>query len=152
MLTGILHEGLLRDAPAALLEILAGGHELRTRNGTVVGMPSTILPSLRGPQPLTVRPATAEQSNTSAIFGDRLILKLFRRQQSGQNPDVEIGRFLTEDASFSNAPPFGGSIEVRREGDEAAALGCSRASCRTKATAGSGLWKSSTATTRAPHP
>jgi maltose alpha-D-glucosyltransferase/alpha-amylase len=122
MLAGVLHEGLQRSAPGALLEILATGQDLRTRNGTVVGLPSTILPSLRGAQPLTARPGTAEQSNSSAIFGDRLILKLFRRQQPGQNPDVEIGRFLTETASFSNAPPFGGSIEVRREGDEPAAL------------------------------
>ncbi len=122
MLTGVLHEGLLRNTPSALLEILANGDELRTRNGTVVGLPSVILPSLRGPQPLTARASTAEQSNTSAILGDRLILKLFRRQQPGQNPDVEIGRFLTETAGFSNAPAFGGSIEVRREGDEPAAL------------------------------
>ena len=122
MLAGVLHEGLQRSAPGALLEILATGQELRTRNGAVAGLPSTILPSLRGAQPLTARPGTAEQSNSSAIFGDRLILKLFRRQQPGQNPDVEIGRFLTETAGFSNAPPFGGSIEVRRADEEPAAL------------------------------
>ncbi|MGC2298220.1 MAG: maltose alpha-D-glucosyltransferase [Acidobacteriaceae bacterium] len=111
---GVLHEGLLRGAPEALLEILASGQELRTRGGTVVGMPSSVLPTLRGSQPLPVRASSAEQSNTSAIFGDRLMLKLFRRQQPGQNPDVEIGRFLTETARFANVPPFGGSIEVRR--------------------------------------
>jgi maltose alpha-D-glucosyltransferase/alpha-amylase len=122
MLAGVLHEGLQRSAPGALLEILATGQELRTRNGAVAGLPSTILPSLRGAQPLTARPGTAEQSNSSAIFGDRLILKLFRRQQPGQNPDVEIGRFLTETAGFSNAPPFGGSIEVRRADEEPVAL------------------------------
>jgi maltose alpha-D-glucosyltransferase/alpha-amylase len=122
MLAGVLHEGLQRSAPGALLEILATGQELRTRNGAVAGLPSTILPSLRGAQPLTARPGTAEQSNSSAIFGDRLILKLFRRQQPGQNPDVEIGRFLTETAGFSNAPPFGGSIEVRRADEEPTAL------------------------------
>jgi maltose alpha-D-glucosyltransferase / alpha-amylase len=115
---GVLHEGLLRGAPEALLEILASGQELRTRGGTVVGTPSSVLPTLRGSQPLPVRVSSAEQSNTSAIFGDRLILKLFRRQQPGQNPDVEIGRFLTETAKFANVPPFGGSIEVRRADQE----------------------------------
>jgi maltose alpha-D-glucosyltransferase/alpha-amylase len=116
--TGVLHEGLARGAPDALLEILAGGTEIRTRNGTLIGVPGAMLTNLRGAEPLAVRVSSAEQSNTSAIFGDRLIMKLFRRQQPGRNPDVEIGRFLTESTKFANVPPFGGSIEVRRPTDE----------------------------------
>jgi maltokinase len=37
-----------------------------------------------------VRPVTTEQSNTSLVYDDRLILKLFRRLTEGQNPDVEV--------------------------------------------------------------
>ncbi|MGA8109968.1 MAG: alpha-glucosidase C-terminal domain-containing protein, partial [Acidobacteriaceae bacterium] len=122
LLSGVLHDGLLRGSPSALLEILAGEHELRTRNGTLLGLPSSVLATLRGPDPLPVRLGSAEQSNTSAIFGDRLIMKLFRRQQPGRNPDVEIGRFLTEVARFQNIPPFGGSIELRREDQEPATV------------------------------
>jgi maltose alpha-D-glucosyltransferase/alpha-amylase len=121
-LAGVLHEGLLGSAPAALLEIVANGEELRTRGGTLIGLPSSVLASLRGSQPLAARVSSAEQSNTSAIFGDRLIIKLFRRQQPGQNPDVEIGRFLTERTKFGNIPPFGGSIEVRRADAEPATV------------------------------
>ena len=114
MREGVLHEGMLRpSAPAALLEILAKGEELRTRNGALRGLPGATLPGLRGAQPLPSRVSGAEQSNTSAIFGDRLIMKIFRRQQNGPNPDVEIGRFLTEKAQFHNIPPFAGSIEYR---------------------------------------
>ncbi len=121
--SGVLHDGMLRaSAPEALLEILASGSELRTRRGSLRGLPGTALAALRGSQPLAVRPAGAEQSNSSAIFGDRLIMKLFRRQQPGANPDVEIGRFLTEMAKFANIPPFAGSLEYRRDSQEPATL------------------------------
>ncbi|MFP5230723.1 MAG: maltose alpha-D-glucosyltransferase [Acidobacteriota bacterium] len=117
-LTGVLHEGPGGSAAEYLLEMLADGQQLRTRSGTLIGMPSSVLSGLRGSQPLPARVSSAEQSNTSAIFGDRLIMKLFRRQMPGQNPDVEIGRFLTEEAKFANIPPFGGSIELRRPSEE----------------------------------
>jgi maltose alpha-D-glucosyltransferase / alpha-amylase len=61
---------------------------------------------------LQVRRGSAEQSNTSILFGDRFILKLFRRQEPGLNPDAEIGQYLTEKTSFNQIPPFAGSIEV----------------------------------------
>src|SRR2546427_1909642 len=38
-----------------------------------------------------------EQSNTSIVYGDRLILKLFRHLQEGINPDVEISAFRSEE-------------------------------------------------------
>ena len=58
----------------------------------------------------------AEQSNTSLIYGDRLMLKLFRRQQAGINPESEIGKVLTEKAHFNGVPPYAGSIEYEVRG------------------------------------
>jgi maltose alpha-D-glucosyltransferase/alpha-amylase len=55
----------------------------------------------------------AEQSNTSIMFGDRFILKLFRKLESGLNPDIEVGRFLTERAHFPNTPPLAGWIDYK---------------------------------------
>jgi maltose alpha-D-glucosyltransferase/alpha-amylase len=50
----------------------------------------------------------AEQSNTSIRFADEGILKLFRRLEPGEHPDVEISRFLTLRASFPNTPALFG--------------------------------------------
>jgi maltose alpha-D-glucosyltransferase/alpha-amylase len=79
-------------------------------------VPGAALPALRGTpdQPLPPVRHSKEQSNTSLIYGDRLILKLFRRLQPGPNPDAEIGRYLTERASFDGVPPFAGTIEYDR--------------------------------------
>jgi maltose alpha-D-glucosyltransferase/alpha-amylase len=56
----------------------------------------------------------AEQSNTSVVYGDKFIVKVFRRLDEGANPDLEIGRFLTERTSFANMPPVAGALEYRR--------------------------------------
>jgi maltose alpha-D-glucosyltransferase/alpha-amylase len=62
---------------------------------------------------LRPKPVRAEQSNSSIIYGDRLILKFFRRLEGGINPDLEIGTFLTEKAHFPNIPQIAGSLEYR---------------------------------------
>ena len=56
---------------------------------------------------------SGEQSNSSVIYGDRAILKFFRRIEEGENPDLEIGKFLTERARFPHAPRIAGWIEYQ---------------------------------------
>jgi trehalose synthase-fused probable maltokinase len=51
---------------------------------------------------------TAEQSNTSIRFAEEGILKLFRRIERGEHPDVEISRFLTLRAEFPYTPALFG--------------------------------------------
>ncbi len=55
----------------------------------------------------------SDQSNTSVIFGEELIFKLFRRLESGVNPDWEIGQFLTEHKGAEIAPPTWMGLEYR---------------------------------------
>ncbi len=67
--------------------------------------------------------AKGEQSNTSIVYGEWLILKLLRRAEEGESLDLEIGRFLTEKSSFSHSPPVAGALEYRRGRHEPVTIG-----------------------------
>ena len=49
-------------------------------------------------------PLSVEQSNSSVRFGHQALVKIFRRLQSGVNPEIELTQFLTERTEFRNAP------------------------------------------------
>jgi maltose alpha-D-glucosyltransferase/alpha-amylase len=115
----VLHEAVYNDsASEALLALITGGAQISSREGVILGVPSSTLAQLQGPSREVPRRGSAEQSNTSIIFGDHLIMKLFRRQQAGPNPDTEIGSYLTEQTHFTHIAPFGGSIQYTRKGQE----------------------------------
>ncbi|WP_303904783.1 maltose alpha-D-glucosyltransferase [Thiohalomonas denitrificans] len=63
------------------------------------------------PEKLVVRRPKTEGSNTAVILGDHLFLKGYRRLGEGVNPEIEIGRFLTEVSPFPNAMPVLGALE-----------------------------------------
>jgi maltokinase len=63
-----------------------------------------------------------EQSNTSIVYGEHAILKLFRKLREGVNPEVEIGGFLTRHTPFDAFPRLYGAIELR-DGDRLTTLG-----------------------------
>jgi maltose alpha-D-glucosyltransferase/alpha-amylase len=81
--------------------------------GQIVSSLDGLSPSLMG----------AEQSNTSIRFGYELLLKLFRRVGEGVNPDLEIGRFLTERRSFPHTPAVAGALEYQRTKAEPITIG-----------------------------
>lgn len=58
-----------------------------------------------------------EQSNTSVVYSDTVMLKLFRKLQPGQNPEVEIGHHLTQNTDFSAFPRLLGSIDLTTNGE-----------------------------------
>tara|TARA_R110002020_G_scaffold154714_2_gene334981 strand:+ start:138939 stop:140576 length:1638 start_codon:yes stop_codon:yes gene_type:complete len=55
----------------------------------------------------------ADQSNTSIVYNERYILKIFRRVYVDENPDYEINKYLTMKGSFKNTPKYCGSITLR---------------------------------------
>src|SRR3954451_6606642 len=54
-----------------------------------------------------VRPVGVEQSNSSIVFADELILKAFRRVEPGENPELELLRFLSSRGCPNIAPLAG---------------------------------------------
>jgi predicted trehalose synthase len=61
-----------------------------------------------------------DQSNTSVVLGDRLLLKGYRRIQPGLNPDLELTAYLSEEAAFPGVPRLAGWAEaVTRDGGAA---------------------------------
>jgi maltose alpha-D-glucosyltransferase / alpha-amylase len=119
----ILHDAVAReDVRQAILQLIESNAHLPTRSGAFGGHRSSAFAEARGPDPLPARTGSAEQSNTSILYDAKLILKLFRRLQPGENPDTEIGRFLTETAHFPRIAPFLGDITLRSKDGEPTTL------------------------------
>ena len=116
---GVLYEALADDAVCqALLDAIAAHRELPASASGAEAFPTDALPELRGEAELKVLRSGAEQTNTSIIFGGRLILKIFRRLEAGPNPDLEIGRFLNAQPGFKGTPKLAGGIEYHGPGPE----------------------------------
>jgi maltose alpha-D-glucosyltransferase/alpha-amylase len=78
------------------------------------------------PERLVLRRMGVEQSNSSVVFEEYAMLKLYRRIQPGTHPEMEMSRFLVERAGFTNTPPLLATIEADfggEAGSEQCALG-----------------------------
>jgi maltose alpha-D-glucosyltransferase / alpha-amylase len=115
-----LAEAVAKQAELPLTD--AGGQaigEIRCRHTPAYGQTAT-------PERLVVRRIGKEQSNSSVLFEDYAVLKIYRRLQPGPHPEIEMGRFLVERAGFGNTPPLLATLELALPGDggiETSALG-----------------------------
>jgi maltokinase len=89
-----------------LVHMMRGGVTVQADEGTIEFRPLEGFAAL-GKELTSARVITAEQSNTSIVFDDEVILKVFRRLEAGVNPELELLRFLTE-RSFPNIAQLGG--------------------------------------------
>lgn len=62
-----------------------------------------------------------EQSNSSIIFGESAIFKLFRRLERGESPDVEIARYLTAHTQFRHTPELYAVLVLEHHGERSVA-------------------------------
>lgn len=110
--TGLLFGAAASAAFAvAMVENMREGREIATESGKLVFSTTSAFDPELGFETSEVRSLNAEQSNTSIAIGSKMMLKLLRRLQPGTHPEIEVGRFLTETAHFSNTPALLGVLE-----------------------------------------
>jgi maltose alpha-D-glucosyltransferase/alpha-amylase len=74
--------------------------------------PTTRLSERAVKPPEHVRAVETEQSNSTALVDNQYVVKVYRKLESGINPEIEMGRFLTEVAGFANTPALLGGVEL----------------------------------------
>jgi maltose alpha-D-glucosyltransferase/alpha-amylase len=110
--SGVIYEAFATPAFArALIELISRRERLHNEQGE---LEASRTPALRqilngSPLPDPVLHNTPD-GNAAVIFGDKIFLKFFRCVSPGVNPELEIGRFLTE-KNFPHSPPLLGALE-----------------------------------------
>jgi maltose alpha-D-glucosyltransferase/alpha-amylase len=116
----IADEGFCRNVVKAIGE----SRSLSTGQGSIRFTPTEAFRHIAGEDlaALAVGPLQAQSTNTSVTLSERLFLKCYRRLRPGVNPELEVGRFLTEVAEFRNCVPVAGAVEYLSENKEPVTL------------------------------
>jgi len=117
--TGLLTDAFTLQAFACrMLGGLADRSRIETPDGTIVFEPvHGDQAILRQAEKAPVLWLTAEQSNSSLIVNDAVMLKIFRKVSAGVHPEAEMSRYLTAQG-FANTPPMLGEIvRVAKDGE-----------------------------------
>ena len=121
---GLLYDALWDTGFArGLLDAIARRRRFKGEGRELAASPAAPFREILGeaaPEPAILQ---GRQGSTSIAFGDRFVLRLFRRLEEGINPALEVGRFLTERTTFHCSPPVAGWLEIRGEGREPLTLG-----------------------------
>lgn len=120
---GVLYDALWNEACAySLLASMGQGAQFQGTSGTVVGSATALFDEVaERPHAAAISVMKAEQSNTSVKFGDRVIMKLYRRVEPGINPELEIGRTLTA-RNFRHSPSLVGALEYHQRSNDPTTL------------------------------
>jgi len=97
----------------AMVQAIGAGVELPTAQGRLLFRPTAVFASVAGTDMATLpvsRPG-AMSSNTVVTLDEKLFLKGYRLLRPGLNPELEMGRFLTEVAGYPHCVPVAGALE-----------------------------------------
>ncbi|MBN8915312.1 MAG: maltose alpha-D-glucosyltransferase [Rhizobiales bacterium] len=114
--TGYLTDAFaLPEFAADVMDLIARDGEVASSQGRIVFRKTPAFESAPLTEGAPVRFLSAEQSNSSLIYGDKAILKLFRRITPGIHPEAEMSRALTE-RGFANTATLLGEIVHEPDG------------------------------------
>ncbi len=116
---GVLYDAIWDpDFGHDLLALVGRRRQLPGRAGRLVGAPAPRGRQLAAAVDRDTAPVvlTGEQSNSSIVFDDQVVLKLIRQLQPGIHPGVEIGRHLGERSRLAHVPTVVGSVEYHPSG------------------------------------
>ncbi len=113
---GYLTDAFALDAfSLGLIRALQAGTKVAVEGGEIRCIPTSHLATVELPENPEIRRLSAEQSNSSIIIGQKIVLKLIRRVMQGINPEVEMVRHLTEQG-YANTPPLLGEVAISGAG------------------------------------
>ncbi|MCC9138382.1 maltose alpha-D-glucosyltransferase [Pontibacter silvestris] len=117
---GILYDALYsEDFRQTLLQLIVKRRKLKQGNAELVGNSNRHLASeLKNVGQPASKILSAEQSNSSIVYGNNFFMKLYRKLDRTLNPDVEVVQMLTERLGFPNVPRFVGAIEQHEPGKQ----------------------------------
>ena len=103
--SGVLYDAVCSDTfDQMLLAVMRGGTDVAKLRGTALRELETGLPA---------RATAVDQTNSGVIYGDRLLLKLFRVLEEGASSELEIGRYLDQQG-YRGVAPLAGWLETPR--------------------------------------
>lgn len=123
---GIIFDALFSDEfQKELLQYIHGKRKAKGKAGELAFMSGKKLSSYikKTDFPVNAKLLKAEQSNTSIIYDDKVMLKLYRGLEEGLNPEIQVLEYLTEKRKFEHVPNFAGQIEYNRKNDEQISVG-----------------------------
>jgi maltose alpha-D-glucosyltransferase / alpha-amylase len=118
------HVGFITDAFASdrfargVIAAIRSATTIETVDGALHFVPIAPARRLALPDDAPIRRFSAEQSNSSLVVGDSVVIKIIRRLSIGIHPEVEMTRYLTEAGVEGIAPLVGYAERVTRATDD----------------------------------
>ncbi len=113
------------DFNNSLLEAVLRRRKFRGEKGELLTWRTSDFRALWGKRHPNTEPfrIRAERRNSSVAYGDRFVMKMFRRLEEGVHPEVEMGRFFGSRQTAAATAPIAGGFEYRIPGEDPITIG-----------------------------